>query len=264
MKVAKVTSMKKEEKSLEEIQKGFSFSAERDGYICLSCGEVFEKGEIFQIEKRFFEAKKAAALHVQAVHPEYLKNLITEDSKYNLLTENQQQLMLCFMQGKPDKDTARQLNISQSTVRHQKFMFREKAKQMRRYLAIYEAVFEKENGGDKMIPIHENAKMVDERFVITEDERANTLKTVFESLEPLKLKVFSRKEKKKVIILTKIAESFQPNREYKEPEVNEILKGIYHDFATIRRYLIEYGYLDRTKDGAKYWKTGDIEQKIII
>ena len=33
----------------------------------------------------------------------------------------------------------------------------------------------------------------------------------------------------------------------------EILKRIYEDNATIRRYLIEYGFLDRSKDCSKYW-----------
>ncbi|WP_236719720.1 DUF2087 domain-containing protein [Neobacillus mesonae] len=32
-----------------------------------------------------------------------------------------------------------------------------------------------------------------------------------------------------------------------------MLKSIYADFATIRRYLIEYGFMDRSKDCMKYW-----------
>ncbi|MBJ6950597.1 DUF2087 domain-containing protein, partial [Vibrio cholerae] len=27
----------------------------------------------------------------------------------------------------------------------------------------------------------------------------------------------------------------------------------YPDFVTLRRYLIEYGFLDRTDDGSQYW-----------
>lgn len=76
---------------------------------------------------------------------------------------------------------------------------------------------------------------------------------VFYSIEPLKLKVFSPKEKKKIVILRKIAEQFEKNKQYTEKEVNSILTDIYEDYATIRRYLIEYGYMDRTKDGKAYW-----------
>ncbi|MEG0457339.1 MAG: DUF2087 domain-containing protein, partial [Oscillospiraceae bacterium] len=62
------------------------------------------------------------------------------------------------------------------------------------------------------------------------------------------------KEKKKIIILRKIAQQFEKNIKYSEKEVNEILKAIYDDFVTIRRYLIEYGYMDRTSNCEQYWK----------
>ena len=38
-----------------------------------------------------------------------------------------------------------------------------------------------------------------------------------------------------------------------EKDINKILKRIYDDNATIRRYLIEYGFFDRSKDCSKYW-----------
>ena len=40
-----------------------------------------------------------------------------------------------------------------------------------------------------------------------------------------------------------------------EQEVNEILRPIYEDYMTIRRYLIMYGFMERTKDGRQYWLT---------
>lgn len=36
-------------------------------------------------------------------------------------------------------------------------------------------------------------------------------------------------------------------------EVNEILKAIYSDFAILRRYLIDYGFMERSRDCTKYW-----------
>ena len=96
--------------------------------------------------------------------------------------------------------------------------------------------------------------MVDDRYEITEEENKKILENVFISLDPLRLKVFSKKEKKKIVILRKVSEAFEAERQYTEPEVNAILKEIWEDFATMRRYLIEYGYLDRTKDGKTYWK----------
>jgi len=56
-----------------------------------------------------------------------------------------------------------------------------------------------------------------------------------------------------LIALREIAEKFQNSRIYREKEVNEILKGFYDDYVTLRRYLIEYGLLDRKRDGSQYW-----------
>jgi hypothetical protein len=40
---------------------------------------------------------------------------------------------------------------------------------------------------------------------------------------------------------------------YAEKEINEILKAIYEDYVMLRRYLIEYGFIDRKSDGSEYW-----------
>ncbi len=102
--------------------------------------------------------------------------------------------------------------------------------------------------------MHAGAKMVDERYVVTEREREKILRAAFERFEPLKLKVFFAKEKKKLVILAKIAEQFQFGRRYSEREVNELLRMIYEDYALLRRYLVGYGFLERTRDCAEYWR----------
>ena len=95
--------------------------------------------------------------------------------------------------------------------------------------------------------------MIDERYVITEQERDKILRISFESLEPLRLKMLSAKEKKKVVVLTKIAEQFEKGRIYTGKETDQILREIYDDYVTLRRYLIEYGFMDRKADGSQYW-----------
>lgn len=155
---------------------------------------------------------------------------------------------------KNDKEIAKILDISPSTVRHQRFMFREKAKQAKMYLAIYEQVMEKKSHKDEaIIPIHNNATMVDDRYLITEKEREQILKTTFESLSPLILKTFPKKEKKKVVVLKMISEQLEKGRPYTEKELNEILKEIYDDYVVIRRYLVDYGFMERTNDCTEYW-----------
>ena len=56
------------------------------------------------------------------------------------------------------------------------------------------------------------------------------------------------------MLLTLIINEFEENVKYSEKQINEILKNVYHDFATIRRYLIDYNFLQRTNDGSIYWK----------
>ncbi|MFZ7103251.1 MAG: DUF2087 domain-containing protein [Peptococcaceae bacterium] len=55
-------------------------------------------------------------------------------------------------------------------------------------------------------------------------------------------------------VLREIADKLQGDRIYSEKEVNRILKSVNDDYVTVRRYLIEYGYLDRKPDGSQYWR----------
>ncbi|MBP3704987.1 MAG: DUF2087 domain-containing protein [Clostridia bacterium] len=233
---------------------------ENETFTCVYCGKIFENGEVFPIGGRFFTARRAAALHA-AEHNDALQQIFEAGGKALSLTENQKTLLTLFAEGKRDAEIAKELNVAASTVRHQRFMFRERAKGAKLFLAAWaiaeEGRNQKKNAAeDALLVPHEGAKMVDERYVITEEENQKILENVFESLEPLRLKVFSKKEKKKIVILRRVTAQFEPNRQYTEPEVNAILKAIWDDFATMRRYLIEYGYLDRTKDGKTYWKRG--------
>ena len=106
---------------------------------------------------------------------------------------------------------------------------------------------------DPKSEVHNGATMVDERYLMTAEETRKIADTFFISRNPLILKSFSSKEKKKLVILRVISEQFEKGKEYSENEVNAILKSIYEDHATIRRYLIEYGFMERTANCEKYW-----------
>jgi hypothetical protein len=56
-----------------------------------------------------------------------------------------------------------------------------------------------------------------------------------------------------LIVLREISQRFQRGRIYREKEINEILKDVYDDYVTLRRYLIEHDFLDRKRDGSQYW-----------
>lgn len=246
--------------SIEEIKNGYSYNSQVGSYICNICGKEFENGEIFEVSGRYFSAEKMIRIHKQKDHPDILDILTSNDKKYTSITENQKELLKMIYSGMTDNEIAKKTGVAPATIRHQRFVFREKAKQAKLFLAIYELATQGAekvktlpNKNEEIIDVHRGARMVDDRYFVTKAEEEKVLSTMFSSLDPLKLKTFSTKEKKKIVILKKISEQFERNKRYSEKELNNIIKEVYEDFATIRRYLIEYGFIERTNDCKEYW-----------
>jgi hypothetical protein len=68
---------------------------------------------------------------------------------------------------------------------------------------------------------------------------------------------------KRLVVLDHLAALFEPGRRYPEPEVNELLGRYHPDYAMLRRYLVDDGFLaraDETGPGSRsvkvYWRTG--------
>lgn len=62
--------------------------------------------------------------------------------------------------------------------------------------------------------------------------------------------------KKLLVIMRWVATRFEPDRRYTEPEVNTILKSVYApDFVSLRRDMVDFGFLRRELGGGKYWLT---------
>ncbi|MDZ4767673.1 MAG: metalloregulator ArsR/SmtB family transcription factor [Chloroflexota bacterium] len=68
-----------------------------------------------------------------------------------------------------------------------------------------------------------------------------------------RLRQYPSKEVKLLIVLDWIASHFQLGTIYTEPEVNATIQRFHDDFATLRRDLIDYGYLRRERGGQTYW-----------
>ena len=153
-------------------------------------------------------------------HGNPIERLLLLDKKYTGVTEIQKEFLTMVSNKFSDKEIAMNLACAESTVRNMRFALRERARQARAFLAVMELAEEK-------IPI------------ITQP----------------KLRVFPAKEEKRKALLPRFAALFEPNKEYTEIEVKKIIKTIYEDDATVRRYLIDYGYLNRTNDGSKYYKS---------
>jgi hypothetical protein len=62
------------------------------------------------------------------------------------------------------------------------------------------------------------------------------------------------KESKRHIVLERIAVEFEPGVRYDEQEVNAIVGRFHTDHASLRRYLVDEGFLDR--EAGVYWRAG--------
>lgn len=91
------------------------------------------------------------------------------------------------------------------------------------------------------------------RFDISDKDIEQIKKGTLDSLNPLRFHVFPSKEKRKYILACFIISQFEENKRYSEFEVNDILKPIYSDFATVRRFLVDYQFMQRSEDCKDYW-----------
>jgi len=216
-------------------------------YCCAFCSTTFEDGIIYLQEEQMMTAEKAVKKHLADNHQPVME-LLAFNKNLTGLTEIQTEVLQHTASGLTDSEIAKKMNVSPSTIRNHKFKLREKAKQAEVFLAIMHLLNEK----NEFVPVHKEATMMDDRYAITLEEKEKILKTYID--EHGKCSVFPSKEKRKIIILNYVIEKFNRGQQYTEVEVNQILKQIFEDHVTVRRYLIEYGYMDRSKDCTSYWR----------
>ncbi|MFI5803190.1 DUF2087 domain-containing protein [Streptomyces sp. NPDC051561] len=71
-----------------------------------------------------------------------------------------------------------------------------------------------------------------------------------------RLTAVPRKPARRAELLAHLTKTlFEDGREYTEREVNDTIRTVHEDCSALRRYLVEGGYLARTKDGSSYHRT---------
>lgn len=73
-----------------------------------------------------------------------------------------------------------------------------------------------------------------------------------------RIAIWPAKQAKKRMVTAYLAGKFSESHVYTEGEVNALI-GEWHtfdDYFLLRRSLVEYGYLDRKRDGSAYWVRG--------
>ncbi len=235
--------------SIDEIKNGFV--RKNDRYICTCCGRFYEEGVIYPKDNKFLEAKKAIVDHIKEAHESTFDILIHMDKKYTGLSEVQTSLIEDFFLGKTDKDIAEERDLTTSAIRNHRFRLKEKQKQAKVFLALMDLLYLENLDEKEMVEIHKGAKQIDERYAIDEKDREKILERFV--LEDGSLKKFPKKEKEKIVILMYLANHLNYGVKYNENQINTFIKEFHDDFVAVRRYLIAYGFLDRTRDGKEYW-----------
>lgn len=215
-------------------------------YHCLYCDYQTEKGVIYPHNDQLLTAEKAMNTHLEEQHDGPLMALLTLKKEQTGLSDTQQEILQLFAKGIDDKMISQRLGITPSTVRNHRFKLKEKEKQARIFLSIMTLLDQPE-----MVLPHKGATMMDDRYDITEKERQKILETYLD--ENGRITTFPAKEKRKLVLLAELTRHFDPKKNYSEQALNTILKQYVADHVTVRRYLIEYGFMARTKDGQSYW-----------
>ena len=76
-----------------------------------------------------------------------------------------------------------------------------------------------------------------------------------------KLMMIPKKEKNKLLVLQIVLEMLKAKSlEFTEKELNEEIKEIYPDYSLIRRYLVDYKFLERDNYGKMYKIVGEEDE----
>jgi DNA-binding HxlR family transcriptional regulator len=159
-------------------------------------------------------------------------------------------------------DLADKLDLKEPTVSHHLSRLRElglvniRTQGNNRYYRLNTGQLEQMNGylfqlqsfSPEVIQKEEDEKWIDAMDVSEFDKQV--LKTCFFNR---RLKHLPRKEKKLMAVLRWLGSQFEKDVIYTEAQINEIIEEYHEDFAGLRRDLVDFGFLDRERDGATYW-----------
>jgi hypothetical protein len=86
------------------------------------------------------------------------------------------------------------------------------------------------------------------------DAPAETARVLRSFLRDGRLTAIPTQHSKRLVVLDRLAQDFDPGHRYTEREVNTILRRWHVDVAALRRYLVDDRFLDR--EHGDYWRAG--------
>jgi hypothetical protein len=244
-----------EKMSVDELARGYELREGR--YACLYCGASFEDGRVFQIDGGLAIADRAAREHVESAHGGPFAALIGSGAAG--LPEAQEKVLRLQFEGRTDAQIAVELGgKAVSTVRNHRLALRRRETEACAFLALARLVALRREAGAGLVEYPAGLTVADERTKVTPGEAEAIKAKYFIAGRDggCVLSSWPRKQKEKLVLLLRIAGLFEPGRAYSEREVNAVLRPVWSDYAELRRYLIEYGFMSRKPDGSDYRRSG--------
>jgi len=222
---------------------------------CLYCGYSTRRGQIYREGEDLVDAELALQRHITATHGSPFEALLATGKKGTGLSDIQRALLQHFHDGLADKEIQPLAgDVSLSTIRNHRFTLREKTRQAKALVALMELLErEDRDPGSRFIDIPGSRRADDERFAITRAEFDKIIQGHFPEGPEGRMNRMPKKEKRKIAVLIQVLKRFEPKRRYAHKEVDRILATASDDHVTLRRYLVDFGFMDRTADGREYW-----------
>ncbi|MBD3221290.1 DUF2087 domain-containing protein [bacterium] len=233
------------------------YTADGDRLVCLFCDHAVTRGHVYRLGQDLVEAGLAMRRHLEQAHGSVVTALLALGKKGTGLSDTQRAVLAHMHAGRSDREMQPLLGgVSLSTIRNHRFALREKARQARAFVALMTLLERDDRPREpqsEFIEIPGRKAADDERFAITRAEYDRIIRTLFPEGPDGPLASFPSKEKRKVAVLVHLRRRFDPARRYTQKEVDAILATASGDTSTLRRFMVDYGFLGRTRDGAEYW-----------
>jgi len=238
---------------IEDLARGWRRDRESGLLRCLHCSASFDVELFHALGGLFATAERAAREHVGAQHGGAFEALLALGRERTGLTEIQEGLLRSFHAGRPDREAAREGGgRSESTIRNHRFQLRRREAEAKILVALMSLLSREEGDSRRLVDYPADLPTPDDRINVTEAEAASIEARYLRPGSRPELASWPKKQKEKLVLLRRIAERFERGRGYTEPEVNVLLQAVWDDHVTIRRYLIEYRFLEREPDGSEY------------
>ena len=247
-----------DEKLLEAIEsrdlaRGYRRGGDGASFSCLRCGARFEEGRVYPSAGGYSTAERAAQEHLAEAHGDLFEEILDSGKEVTGIPEAMAQVLRLLHKGKSDREIAAALGgKSPSTVRNQRRALRKRESEAKILLALMEMLDASGKRVGRFVAYPAAMPMQDDRAIVTEEE-AMAIEKKYLLADGSLLRI-PRKEKEKLVVLRRIAERFEAGRIYGQKEVDQILIKADTDYAALRRYLIDYRFLERKPDGSAYWR----------